>query len=274
MATATMEWARLSPVEVLVATASQAWLEPADEESGAPIGIMVHAGSDATTAKLLDGAIGAAFPGSSATPPPPLTATRWAWRLAGMYHLTHRTTPLMLEAAKRFAAARRTALAEWAEQKAREERGHDRLALRDLEALGYASEAVVASVVPPIAGSLVRFFEESVRASDPIGCVGYAYALERLATTVREDDIRAVEAALPAGVRATRCLRIHSAIGGDPDHAREIVALVASLSGPERTQVAVACHRAARLCFQVPRGGHPSDAQIEASLRGHVRPAA
>ncbi|APR82112.1 Hypothetical protein A7982_07461 [Minicystis rosea] len=266
-----MEWARLSPHEMVFATASHAWLEPFEREQSA-WGIMVGPGSVETTQKLLDGAIGAAF--SAASPAPPLSRTRWAWRLAGMYHLTHRTTPLMHEAARRFTAAGRASLAAWAERKALEERGHDRLALRDLEALGYAADAVVTRVVPPIAARLVRFFEESVRAADPIGCVGYAYALERLATTVREEDIRRVEEMLPPGVRATRCLRMHSAEGGDPDHVDEIVALVAGLSGPERTQVAVACHRAARLCFEAPRDGHPSDEAIEAALRGHKRTAA
>ncbi|MFT3771364.1 MAG: hypothetical protein QM820_38610 [Minicystis sp.] len=265
-----MEWARLSPEEMLIATASHAWVEPI--EGASAWGIMVGPGSVATTQKLLDGAVGAAFAAASGAPP--LTRTRWAWRLAGTYHLTHRTAPLMHEAARRFAEARREALADWAEQKAAEERGHDRLALRDLEALGYAAEGVVASVVPAMTARLVRFFEESVRAADPIGCVGYAYALERLATTVSAADVRRVEAILPPGVRATRCLRVHSAIGGDPEHARGIVALVATLSGPERTQVAVAAHQAARLCFEAPREGHPSEEAIEAALRGHARTAA
>jgi len=48
----------------------------------------------------------------------------------------------------------------------------------------------------------------------------------------------------------------------------ETVAMVADLTGPERTQVALACHRAARLCFAPSPGGHPSDAALEAALRG------
>jgi hypothetical protein len=264
-----IEWARLTADEMLVATAREAWVEPAGAGSS---GVMLGPGSRATTRKLLDGAIGAAFAAAEPGAVPEVTRTRWVFRLCGMYHLTHRTAPLMIQAARRFARAGRTALADWAEEKAREERGHDRLALRDLAELGYPAEAV-AAVVPPIAGSLVGYFEETVHAEDPIGCVGYSYALERLATTVRAEDIRRVEAVLPPGSRATRCLRVHSAEGGDADHVVETVALVAGLTGPERTQVALACHHAARLCFATPPGGHPSDDALEDTLRGLRRAA-
>lgn len=262
----TREWARIAPHEMLIATASQASVEPLD--CHASLGVMLGPGSVETTRKLLDGAVGAAFSAPVAAPPR-LTLTRWAFRLVGMYHLTHSTAPLMDEAARRFASVGRRELATWAEDKAHEEHAHDRLALKDLRALGYAAEELVRELVPTTAGRLVAFFEETVRALDPIGCVGYSYALERLATTVGEDDIRRVEALLPAGTRATRCLRVHSAVGGDALHVRETVDLVARLSGPERTQIAVACHRAARLCFEVPPEGHPTDEAIESVLCRH-----
>ncbi|MEP7119559.1 MAG: hypothetical protein ABJE95_01570 [Byssovorax sp.] len=262
----TREWARIAPHEMLIATASQASVAPLDWHQG--LGVMLGRGSVATTAKLLDGAVGAAFAAPAATTPQ-LTLTRWAFRLAGMYHLTHSTAPLMDEAARRFGAVGRRELATWAEDKAHEEHAHDRLALKDLTALGYHAEALVRELVPTTAARLLAFFTGTVKALDPIGCVGYSYALERLATTVGEDDIRRVEALLPAGTRATRCLRVHSAVGGDALHARETVDLVARLSGPERTQVAVACHRAARLCFEAPPEGHPTDQAIESVLCRH-----
>src|SRR6185503_2553531 len=137
---------------------------------------------------------------------PPLTKARWAWRLCGSYCTTHATPGLMAEAAARFGATGRAALARWAEQKAREEQGHDRQALRDLAALGYDAERAVAALVPPTAAALVRYFTAAVRAEDPIRCVGYAYALERLALRQDAAYIKRIEAMLPPGVYATRCL--------------------------------------------------------------------
>ena len=260
-----IEWARLGDGTLLVASSAQAWLEvmPGEETEG----VMSGPGSLRTTRKLLDGAIGAAFAAATPAAVPPLTKTRWAWRLAGMYHLTRSTTKWMGVASRRFAAQGRDALAAWADQKAREERGHDRLALRDLELLGYDAACVVTCVLPPTAMRLVRYFIDTVRAADPLGCVGYAYALERLATTVGREEIEEVEALLGPGFRATRCLRMHSAIGGDPHHVDETVAVVAELSGPERTKVARACHQAARLCFEAPAEGYVTDEEIERALR-------
>jgi hypothetical protein len=264
METTNREWARLAPGQLLLADENEAWLEPL-ARVGAQAGVMLSRGSVATTRKLLDGAVGAAFSAASPLPPPPLTRTRWVFRLAGLYHLTRSTTSLMREASAKFEALGRGVLAAWAGAKAREEHNHDLLAIRDIEALGYDAHAVVRALVPEAASKLVAYFQSTVRVSDPIGCVGYSYALERLALTVGEAEIHRVDALLP-GVRATRCLRVHSAIGGDTDHVEDTVRMVASLTGPERTQVAIAAYQAARLCFEPPADGHPSDEEIERSL--------
>lgn len=211
---------------------------------------------------LLDRAVAAAFVYARPAAVPPLTATRWAFRLAGLYHLTHSTPALLGLAAARFAAAGRDILAGWARERAREEAHHDRLALRDLRDLGYDAARLVEVVRPAAAMRLVEFFAGSVRAADPIGCVGYAYALERLAMTVREPDIRAVEALLPRGTRATRCLRVHSAAGSDGDHVADTVLAVARLTAAEQTQIADAARATATLCFTPDPAGPPSDAAI------------
>jgi hypothetical protein len=270
-----MERVQLLPEVVLVATTSAAWIEAADAAGD----LRVNGAADgrtgvAITRKLLDGAVGTALSAAVPAPVPAMSETRWVFRLAGLYHLTARTPALLREASVRFAAAGRVGLARWASQKAREERNHDLLALRDLEELGYRAQDLVREVEPAIAARLVRFFEASVKRSDPIGCVGYSYALERLAMTVSAADVLAVEAVLPAGSRATRCLRVHSALGSDRDHVDDTVELVASLSAAERAAVAVACYRAARLCFEVPPGGHPSDADLEPVFRRLRAPSA
>ncbi|PCC71278.1 hypothetical protein SAMN02745121_00818 [Nannocystis exedens] len=220
----------------------------------------------ASVRSLLDRAVASAFVCARPEAVPPLTATRWAWRLAGLYHLTHSTPTLLGLAAERFAAAGRSVLANWARERAREESHHDRLALRDLRDLGYDALRVVERVRPATAIRLVEYFERSVHAFDPIGCVGYAYAIERLAMTVREPDIRAVEAILPAGTRATRCLRVHSAAGSDGDHVADTLLAVARLTVGEQTRIAEAARDTAVLCFTPAPAGPPSDLDIEALL--------
>jgi hypothetical protein len=185
----------------------------------------------------------------------------------------------MTAAATRFAAAGREALAAWARAKAIEEDGHDVLARRDLEALGYDADAALAALRPPTALALAARLRAAVEADDPIECVGYAYALERLALARGADYVARVEAALPAGVRATRCLRVHSAVGSDVRHVRETVEMVAGLSGPERAAIAAAAHETAVLCCAPPPGGHLDDESLGRLLRSlppprQPRPAA
>ena len=257
-----IEWARVDADAVIVATAERAWLER-ESAGGRFARPMAAAGTVATTRKLLDGAIGAAWsraPRGEA--PPPMTRLRWVWRLAGYYQLTHATARLMAAAAQRFAAGNRPALAAWAAEKAREEQGHDRLALRDIESLGYAADQVVLSLVPPTAKALLAHFSASVAADDPIGCVGYAYTLERLALTVGAQDIAAVQALLPPGVDATRCMRVHSAIGSDAEHVADDVAVIAGLPAGERAQVVAAVYTTALLCVMTPSEGHISEAAL------------
>ncbi|MCB9706758.1 MAG: hypothetical protein H6711_33245 [Myxococcales bacterium] len=266
----TFETVRLDPETVLVASPTRAWIRRDARTLGAR---EVSGGGGIELARsLLDGAVAAAFRHARPEAVPPMSATRWVYRLAGLYHLTHSTPGLLIDAAARFEAAGRSALAGWARTRAREETHHDLLALRDLRDLGLDGEAVVAALRPSTAIRLVDYFERSVDAADPIGCVGYAYALERLAMTVREPEIRAIEALLPAGTRATRCLRVHSATGSDADHVADTLVVVAALSPAERAAIAVAAHEAARLCFEPDPEGAPSDAAIAAVLAACARP--
>jgi hypothetical protein len=218
------------------------------------------------TQRFLDRAIAAAFAYARPATVPPLTPIRWVYRLAGLYHLTHSTPTLLERAADRFTSIGRPALAEWARVRAREESHHDLLALRDLRDLGHDPDAVVRAVRPTTAIRMVEYFAHTVHAPDPLGCVGYAYTVERLAMTVREADIRAVEAILPPGARATRCLRVHSAIGSDGDHVADTLAVVAQLTDADQARIAEAAHETARLCFTPEPGGPPSDAAIARML--------
>lgn len=252
-----IEWACIAPDKVVVATANRAWLHRPGS-----------AGSVATTRKLLDGCVASAHSAvSSRDRPPALTRTRWIWRLAGSYHLTHFTSQLMEEAAQHFTSAGRKSLAQWAAQKAREERGHDRLALLDIQSMGYEAEAVVEALVPPAAVALVDYFTQSVQTLDPIGCVGYSYTMERLAMGITEEYVQAVEALLPPGIHATRCLRVHSSIGSDVEHVEETVEMVAGLAPEERTRVAIACYETALLYFSPLKEDYISEEELQNVLR-------
>ncbi|MFO0589693.1 MAG: hypothetical protein U0441_19295 [Polyangiaceae bacterium] len=217
---------------------------------------MIGRGDPASTRHLLDGAIFSARPpaseGSSAPrkTKPKLTLARWLYRLAGSYRTTEATPRLLLEAADRFAAAGNARLAKWARDKAREETGHDRLAVRDIAALGYDAEELVYHVRPAKSVALVEHFTSTVRAPDgPLDAVGYSYMLERLALTRGPADIAAVRSVLPPGVDATRCLRVHSSLGSDRAHVEETATLVAALPASVRARVARACHAAATVYF-------------------------
>jgi len=225
---------------------------------------MIETDTLAKTRKLLDQSIVSAWQAvKSDRRPPALTPTRWVWRLASFYHLCHSTPRLMEEAKESFASANRQTLAQWAEQKGREETGHDLLALRDIESMGYRAEAVVEALYPPAAKELMDYFAESAQDSDPIDCVGYSYTAERLGICIGEGYIQKVEALLP-GIKATRCLRAHSAISPtEVEHVKETLAMVAGLSDGERKRVAKASHKAALLRFSPPKEDYILDEELD-----------
>ncbi|HVK65634.1 MAG TPA: iron-containing redox enzyme family protein [Polyangium sp.] len=242
-------WARIAEGKIVVATSARAFLHEEERAFGGPFSVPPEGpASLAATRNLLDGALGVAQREGAAPPRRELTLAGWIHRLAGYFHTTHATPRLMIEAAARFEAEGRAALAAWAHEKSRDEHGHDALALRDLASLGYDARALVAAHVPETAAALVDFFTSLVRApGDPARCVGYAFALERLAATRSAAEVRAVQAVLPSGVDATRCLRVHSAAGTDADHVDDIVTLASGLAHGEREAIARAAYETTRI---------------------------
>lgn len=264
-----IEWVKVEPNKAVVATEERAWLHQLSDVNGDdPFAEpMQEAGNLATTRQLLEGVIAAAqclLPHTSARPA--LTAERWAWRLAGYYHTTHATPRLMAEAAVRFAAMGKQELAGYSKNKVEDEGGHDQLALRDLVALGYDADRLVMELIPPTAATLVDYFTELVRAKNPAGCVGYAYALERLATTHDKDYLRQVEAVLPPNVKATRCLRVHSSMSADAQHVEDALVTTANQSAEDRRLIALAAYHTTRICCSPPDGGHIPEAELQQRL--------
>ena len=268
------EWARVDPQRIVVATSRGASIhrvEP-DDLSDPFATPMRGRGMPETTRWLLDGAIGAAaFGRASVRASGPMTPLRWLWRLAGYYCTTAATSRLLPVASQRFKAAGRRTLQAWAEKGTREERGHDELALRDIRALGYNPEQVIRRFQPHAVTPIVEYFRRAiVDEPDPIGCVGYSYALERLAAEKGLDDVAAVQAILPPDVNATRCLRVHSGSGSDAAHVADTIEIVVRLSASERIAVARACYETARLFYAPPRA-EPTERELHDLLAADDR---
>jgi len=259
-----VEWATIAPDKVIVATAEKVWLCSPSTDGDRYTEPMTGTGNIATTKKLLDGAMAAAkVTIASSQKPPDSTLNRYVWRLLGAYQVAHATPILMREAGENFAVAARVDLSNWAYEKAKEETGHDRLALLDIKSLGYRAEELVEAIIPASAVVLVDYFRRSVQDVDPIDCVGYAHALERMSLGAKQEHIDSIEDLLPVNVNATRCLRVHSSLGADTEHVNENVEMIARLSPVERTRVIRACYETALLLFSPPREGYHSEAELE-----------
>ncbi|HVI01024.1 MAG TPA: hypothetical protein VM869_20040 [Enhygromyxa sp.] len=235
----------------LAASPTQTWLSAAAPDTTQAI-------TAPAVRSLLEGAVAAAR--SLAAPRPPLTATQWIWRLVGFVHLTHSAPALLEFAAERFAADRQPAIARWAEARAHDHAQHHLVVLRDLRAMGVDPARALAALRPHPAERLVAWLRASVLA-DPTACIGYVHAVERLALRLGADELQALEATLPDGVRATRCVQVRD------NHLDETVTLLTRLSATRCEAVARAVFDVACLCVTPQGDGYPDDIAIADQLR-------
>jgi hypothetical protein len=199
---------------------------------------MTGVGAAGSTVGLLDGAINLGFAGIEkhlARPDP--TVAGYIVALVGAYHTSVDTPRNLRRAARRFEALGRPEVAAYLEERAREETGHDRLALKDLRALGVPAERLVANFIPEGIKPLCKRFDDLCVQDYPIGCIGYSYCLERIAALKQKTDVERVQALCPDGVDATRFLRSHSGLGSEVTHVEETIAFVASLPANDRIRV-------------------------------------
>jgi hypothetical protein len=199
---------------------------------------MTGAGAAGSTISLLDGAINLGFAAIEerlARPTP--TIPGYIVALVGAYHTSVHTPRNLRCAAKRFEALGRPEVAAYLEERAREETGHDRLALKDLGALGVPAERLVANFMPEGIAPLCKRFDDLCVQDYPIGCIGYSYCLERIAALKQESDVVRMQALCPQGVDATRFLRSHSSLGSEVTHVEETIKFVASLPADDRIKV-------------------------------------
>lgn len=196
---------------------------------------MTGVGSAGSTIGLLDGAINLGFATIErklAHPAPTLIG--YVVALVGAYHTSVDTPKNLRRAARRFNELGRPEVADYLEERAREESGHDRLALKDLRALGVPGERLVANFIPPGIKPLCKHFDDLCAEDYPIGCIGYSYCLERIAALKQASDIEKVQAICPGNIDATRFLRSHSSLGSEANHVEETIQFVASLPANDR----------------------------------------
>lgn len=242
MAPSVTEWVSVTPdISIIARESGQVWFHSAGntkQELDPFATAMTGDGSAGSTVGLLDGALSLGFSGIEkrlAQPEP--TVAGYIVALAGAYHTSVHTPRNLRRAASRFEELGRPEVAAYLEERAREETGHDRLALKDLHALGVPGERLVANFIPEGIKPLCERFDELCAQDYPIGCIGYSYCLERIAALKQKADIDKVQALCPDGVDATRFLRSHSCLGSEVTHVEETIKFVASLNASDRIRV-------------------------------------
>ena len=242
MARSVTEWVTVTgDISIIARESGEVWFHsPSSTKEGVdPFATpMTGAGAAGSTVGLLDGAINLGFAGIEkrlARPDP--TLVNYTVALVGAYHTSVDTPRNLQRAARRFNELGRPEVAAYLEERAREETGHDRLALKDLRALGLPAERLVANFVPEGIKPLCKRFDDLCVQDYPIGCIGYSYCLERIAALKQKTDVEKVQAMCQDGVDATRFLRSHSGLGSEVTHVEETIEFVASLPANDRISV-------------------------------------
>ena len=245
----TAQWVQLGGGETLIASSDRAWIQSPQAAALELWGSMPPSltGTLDATRQLLEGAIAAAERGAAPTSLWPLTAPRWALDLVDQWYTAHHSVALLPVAIEHYERMDRPELAAFARCKLEEETGHDRLPLKDLDALGYDAEAVVREIEPGwTARSLVDYARRCVRGPRPVGFFGYVFSLERRVIRISAQVLREIDDALPRDVDAASGVRTH-AEEFDHEHVEELVRFVSGLPSDDRTEIALACHRTATI---------------------------
>jgi Iron-containing redox enzyme len=277
------EWVRVGGETAVIARESgEVWFHALDgheAEAAAFTGRMTGGGTLVSTTGLLDGAISLAFEQADSrfeqTDSQPVAQSpnllRYIYALAGAYHTAKDTPRNLLWAAERFKGIGRPEVTAYLEMRAREETGHERLALKDLRALGMPAERIVAKLVPVGIKPLCDLFEHLCFKDYPIECIGFSYCSERIAALKPKAEVDAVQSLFPDGVDATRFLRSHSSLGSEVSHVEETIEFVASLPAEDRISVVQATYQTALLMAE---GRRLESSKSEAEIREELEQAA
>ena len=281
------EWVRIAGETAIVARESGEVffhaLGSQEMETAAFSQRMTGVGTLVSTTGLLDGAISLAFQQTDARygeVDSPLAAQvanqgpnllRYIYTLVGAYHTAKDTPRNLLWAAEHFQDICRPEVTAYLEMRAREETGHERLALKDLRALGLPAERIVANLVPAGIKPLCDIFERFCFKDYPIESIGFSYCSERIAALKPKSEIDAVQALLPVGIDATRFLRSHSSLGSEVSHVEETIEFVAGLTAEDRIAVVQATYEAS---LRMAEGRRLESSRSEAEIRAELEQAA
>jgi len=277
------EWVRIAGETAIIAQETgEVWFRPLDGRDAAAVpfaGRMTGAGTLVSTTGLLDGAISLAFeqtdsrfePTESGPAAQGPNLLRYIYALAGAYHTAKDTPRNLLRAAEHFKSIGRPEVTAYLVMRAKEETGHERLALKDLRALGLPAERIVANLVPAGIQPLCDLFDRFCFKDYPIESVGFSYCSERIAALKPKSEIDAVQALVPAGVDATRFLRSHSSLGSEVSHVEETIEFVASLPAEDRISVVQATYQTGLLMAE---GRWRESSKSEAEIREEIEQAA
>jgi hypothetical protein len=252
------EWAKVAGDTVIIARdTGEVWFHPFSslEEVALPFANpMTCKGALRSTAGLLDGAIRLAFERTDDQPAisePNLL--RYIYSLVATYYTSKDTPRNLLRAAERFKEIGRIEVTRYLEMRAREETGHERLALRDLDALGLPAKQIVANCIPVGIKPLCDLFDDFCVQDYPIGSIGFAYCSERIAAAKPKAEVEAVKSLLPDSIDATRFLRSHSSLGSEVSHVKELIKFVSQLPASDRIKIVQATYKSAVLTAETRR---------------------
>ena len=270
------EWVRIAGETAIIARESGEVSFHALDGRDAGAGFaerMTGGGTAVSTTGLLDGAISLAFEQTDSRPAAQESPNllRYIYALAGAYHTAKDTPRNLLRAAERFKEIGRPEVTAYLEMRALEESGHERLALKDLRALGLPAERIVANLVPAGIKPLCDLFDRFCFEDYPIECVGFSYCSERIAALKPKAEVDAVQSLFPDGVDATRFLRSHSSLGSEVSHVEETIEFVASLPAEDRISVVQATYETALL---MASGRRLESSKSEAEIREELDEAA
>ena len=147
MAQLVTEWVNVTgDVSIIARESGEVWFHTLSSTSADPFATpMTGVGAIGSTVGLLDGAIYLGFAEiEKRLARPDFTLAGYIVALVGAYHTSVHTPQNLRHAASRFHKLGRPEVAAYLDERAREETGHDRLALKDLRALGVPAERLVA----------------------------------------------------------------------------------------------------------------------------------
>ena len=259
---------KLSPALYLQASSQNFRLHRILPWETAPVGeMLLDVGDSKITRQLMAGALYAGISQPNARndeiekqQKPYSLLLNHIYSLACSYQTTHATPPTMRRVADSLEAAGQQLSASYCRKVAKEESGHDTLALNDLNALGLPAQDFVERLRPKSSLAKVALFNRYADSDQPISVLGYAYVLERMSLFITEPSILAIEQLIPKGIKATRCLRVHSAVGSDAGHVAESIDFIATLSARDRLAIALAAYETIATSFDAYIG---DDAMIE-----------